>query len=276
MCTLVRAASMLALLVFLTFGVLPGKVQGELLFDRGLPVYNEAQPNLNNAAGENRSNWLSVWNSGSTEPTSCKIYGDDFAIPEPGQYLIETVRVWRLYAIEGENPITLPDNKLWGCRVGDTPEVWSNTYTAPRVYYSNNEAYQDTAGTWWRIWQVDFTVNQVVEGDTTYQFFLDGLFYSPLFQNYRTPALHLSKAALSNAPQDGADDYFLSLNLTKVGDTWVPGTISSHYGFYDFTNGADGNVQVYGRVVPLPSSLVLSGFGLLGLAGWRGFRGKRS
>jgi hypothetical protein len=270
--TLVRAASMLALLVLLTFGVLPGKVQGELLFDRGLPVSN-----LNNAAEEDRSNWRAVWwYSGSTVPPNhSTIYGDDFVIPGSGPYVIETVRVWRVYGV-GTETISLPDMTLWGCQAGDTPVVVSTDYSYIEVSYSNGEAFQSPDGSWWRIWQVDFTVNQVVEGDTKYQFFLDGLFYSPLFQNYRTPSLHLSKEALSNAPQEGADDYFLSLNLTKVGDTWIPGTISSHYGFYDFTNGADGNVQVYGRVVPLPSSLVLLGFGLLGLAGWRGFRGKRS
>ncbi len=110
-------------------------------------------------------------------------------------------------------------------------------------------------------WQLDFTINQDVDGGQTYQVFLDGLFKSSYDDKYHSPSLHTSNAALSNTTQAGADNSFLSLAMTWDGSKYVPGTPTVETGNFD------GNIQLYGSQVPLPSTLLLLGSGLLGLAG---------
>lgn len=265
-----RFRIMLAVLVCLTVFLSLNQARADLLFDRGLPVYNATTPNLNIIAGAKRSNSAAGWTGTGDSPSSYTIYGDDFVIGAAGTtYHIDTARVWTVFGhLEETVPPTYPfvSMKLWGAEAGGTPDVVFTSYTATRFYYSgatgNNANFQrGSDGTYFQIWQLDFTINQDVDGGQTYQVFLDGLFKSSYDDKYHSPSLHLSNAALSNTTQAGADNSFLSLAMTWDGSKYVPG-MPVQTGL-----APDGNIQLYGSAVPLPSTLLLLGSGLLGLAG---------
>lgn len=225
----------------------------DLLFDRGLPTEN-----LNNASNP-RSNfafysgWYPVPN-----PSTYFVFGDDFMISGPGPYHIDIGRVWVLYH---SNPDALTGLKLWGGE-GGTMELLSSSFTATRVYYANGKDFESSVspGVYYKIWQIDFAVNRDVEGGQKYQFFVDGSF-EPFLDGYASLSLHASIADLSGSTQEGADNYFSRLTM----NSGVPGAIM-------ILEGEDINLQLYGRQVPVPGTLVLLGSGLLGLVGWRRFR----
>jgi hypothetical protein len=258
--------------ISLTFlgGVVPSHCS-TLLFDRGLPIYNPDQPNLNKRAGDNRSNNRLYQDLGTTLPTEYKIPGDDFTIGQTGQtYHIDTLRIW---ATEGL-PLTMVANgniQVWMGPAGGpitslTPV--STTYTWTPVKYSNNAYYQTVEGGWRQLLQVDVALNMNINGGEKYWFFVDGTFYSPINKHYYSNNLHASNAGLSNATEEGADGIFHWLDLNGGNPTQIFDQASILPGDL----GGDGNLQIFGEAVPVPSTLLLLGSGLLGLTGWRRFR----
>ncbi len=208
-----------------------------LIYDRGLPTAN-----LNNAAGSDRSNV--AWGFGY-DPDYRYIAGDDFMIGSSGDYLVDTLRVWT----------TSSATSFWFGEAGSTFTQY--TPASSQVTYSNGENYQGSSGNYLNLYQLDISLNQVLTGGTTYQFFLDGSV--PSF-------IHSSNAALSGSPQDGSDNLMLwaaveiSTGMLSYGDTW-----DSHGNGWD--KASDANIQVFGSAVPEPTTMLLFGLGILGLAG---------
>jgi hypothetical protein len=233
-------------------------VQGSLLFDRSLPTSN-----LNNAAGNNRSNvnWADGYYT-TNNPTSYAVPGDNFIIGSPGStYHLDTITVW-----------TVDDNPSSYTLLGGLPGAISQVSISSafnQVTYSDGTNYQGTSGTYYPIYQVDFTVDWTINGGTIYQFFIDAPLHNygtkedPLL--YATPFLHASNAALSGSPQEGADNLFLWLTL----NSGTPSSVTSWDSFPNYWDkSSDANVQIYGT--PLPGTLLLLGSGLAGLSLWRG------
>jgi hypothetical protein len=251
-----------------------------LLFNRDLPIYNPAQPNLNNAAGDNRSNNRLYQDLGTAIPGAYNIPGDDFSIGQAGQtYHIDTVRIWATEAL----PLTIfpvgpiqPSSSIGNLQMWMGPangpitslNSVSSTYAWTPVKYSNGAYYQTVEGGWRQLVQVDVAVNLDVEGGKKYWFFLDGILYSWINKHYYTTNLHASNAALSNATEEGADDIFHWLTLSNG----VPTQILDQTSILPSGLGGDGNVQIYGEAVPLPPTVLLLGSGLLGLVGLKRFR----
>lgn len=229
-----------------------------LLFDRGLPTAN-----LNNdagVAGVDRSNV--AWAFGA-DTALRYLAGDDFTLGGSGDYLVDTIRVWSVANSAGLS--------LWfGAEDGTLSQLSSPTITS--VTYSDGSAYQRSSGPFTQIYQLDFSLNQVLSGATTYQFFLDG----PSAANSAAYAfLHSSNAALSGSTQQGADNQYLwAQGAVAGGAVTFGGTIDSNGDGWD--KSSDGNVQVFGtQAVPEPATLTLVGLGFLGV-GTRKLRARRA
>jgi hypothetical protein len=262
----------LILAIALSFLLGLGQAQASLLlFNRQLPIYNDAQPNLNNSAGDYRCNNRLYQDLGTEYPTEYMIPGDDFTIGQPGQmYHIDTIRIWATEAL----PWTIDDvtqGQVWvGPADGSMTSLMpvSTTYTWIPVKYSNNAYYQTVEGGWRQLIQVDIAVDLNIEGGQKYWFFVDGIFYSPINKHYYTANLHASNAALSNATEEGADNIFHWLTLSDGSAILITDQTS----ILPSGLGGDGNVQIFGEPVPLPSTLLFLGSGLLSLLGWQRFR----
>jgi hypothetical protein len=216
---------------------------GTLLFDRGLPT-----DNLNNAAGSNRSNV--AWGFG-TDPDGHWLAGDDFSIGGSGNYLVDTITVWS----------TSANASLWLGPEGGTFQNFSPSATTS-VLYSDSTTYQKSGGSFTTLYQYDFSINEVLSGATTYQFFLDGLV--PSF-------IHSSNAALSDSTQQGSDNLMLGAFVANGSGavTDVEAWDSNAPGVWD--KSSDANIQVYGTKVPEPSLMLLLsiGLGAVSLGSWR-------
>jgi hypothetical protein len=221
-----------------------------LLFERGLPVYNTALPapsNLNGTSNPNRANFTGTYQYTATKPSTYQIAGDDFVIGDPGKtYQINKIRVWMIYGLAASQydtaavPTPTVPLKLWGAPAGGSTQPLMSTPTLTRVWYSDGSNYQRTGdGAWRAVWQVDFPVNLKVRGGQKYQVFLDGIFKNSggLWQS---PSLCAAKAALSNNPQDGADDQYVALTLANGTPGGAPTVVS----------GLDANIQVFGHLAP--------------------------
>lgn len=266
---------MVALVSAASFGGLNQASASSLLYDRGLPIWNGntgATSNLNGYP----PNWTYRSNGApfppglpsSTMPQPYQVSGDTFILGSPGQtYHIDLLRVWMIWGgaagqYDQTNPQTPTINMaLW---VGDAHGVQrvETAYTPTRVWYSDGSNFESgNNGAWHQIWQIDFaaTGDNRIQGGQTNQFFLDGLYQSGAGQ-WQVPALHVENSSLSNNRADGADGSYLLLQLTNG----APDGVTSYGGL----GNLDANVQIYGsQVVPLPSTLLLLGSGLLGLAG---------
>ncbi len=252
-----------------------------LLYDRGLPIWNGNTPPTSNLNGYPQD-WTYRSNGApfppdqpyanppyTDPPTSYQVSGDTFSLGSPGQtYHIDLLRVWIIFGgAAGQYDQTNPHKPainmaLWAGDAHGMEKV-ETAYTATRVWYSSDSSNFESGidGAWRQIWQIDFaaTSDNRIPGGQTQEFFLDGLFKNSL-QGWQVPSLHVENSSLSNNLADGADGHYLLLQLNDG----VAGAVT-HYGG---TGHLDANVQIYGeQVVPLPSTLLLLGSGLLGLAG---------
>ena len=207
----------------------------QLLFDRGLPTAN-----LNNAAASDRSNV--AWGFGY-DIEARWLAGDDFKFSNPGTYLVDTIRIWS----------TSSNVSLWFGSSGGTFEQLSPSQSVS-VTYSDGTTYQGSSGSFMSLYQYDFSINEVLSSSTTYQFFLDGPI--PSF-------IHSSNAALSGSTQEGFDNLMLAAYI-KNGTLTYDSSWDSHGNGWD--KSSDANVQVFGTQVPEPTTILLLGLGLFGLA----------
>jgi hypothetical protein len=212
-----------------------------LVFDRGLPTQN-----FNLAAGASRSNieWADI----ETPPIGPWLPGDDFTLSASQDfYDIATIRVWSTDST---------DLDLRGGVAGGPISVIPNTYTAIPVTYANNETYQNSAGTFLPLYQIDFSVHIPLGAGVKYQFFLDGP-STPVGTDFAGVHLHASNAARSGSSQTGADDTFLFLGNHATVYTWNSQTGAGTYcpGCSGWDKPSDGNVQVF-----ISDSIFANGF----------------
>jgi hypothetical protein len=188
-----------------------------LLVDRGLP-----QANLNNAAGDYRSNvrW-SLYDSG--------FLGDDFTVGAVGEHwVIDTVRVWTVPGAKEIDPEHLgdfyQDVRLY---FGGTDESLSPIVTGLLTSGSDQASNAnilisdataagvvpyDDFGTNMRVWQIDFTqLDLNVEGGVKYRFGAWGLGRPVSNEAGKThPWFNVAtNAPLAAVSQDGADGQLL-------------------------------------------------------------------
>ena len=228
--------------------------RAELLFDRGLPTLN-----LNLAAGANRANIAWADSEATAAPLEYWLPGDNFTLSGSGPFLVNTIRVW---TIGNSNNLS-----LLGGLGGGIIDSLSTTYTATPVTYSGATTYENTAGAFIDLYQVDFTVNLTLDAGQTYNFFVSGPWTFVATDDFRNTPLHSSNGALSGSPQQGADGTFLWLHVDgadQVVETWQTGTGLGTSGFgAGWDKNSDGDVQVFGAQVPEPSSVALLSCSLL-------------
>jgi hypothetical protein len=220
-----------------------------IVFDRGLPIYNNNLPppsNLNGTSNANRSNFSISFQYSATQPTTYQIPGDDFTIGRAGQtYLITNIRVWMIYGKASSQydttPLSTPSVPLvlWLGPEGGSIQSLAATPAMTRIWYSDGSNYQRASdGTWRVVWQIDFHVNLKIKGGQKYQFFLHGLFKNSL-GIWQTPSLCDVIEDLSNNPhRDGADNQYLSLTMVNGSPSGAP----------SLSSGLDANVQIFGNI----------------------------
>jgi len=200
------------------------------VFDRGLPTQN-----LNNAAGANQSNveWADV----ETAPETPWLAGDDFTLAGNGSFVVKSIRVW---STDSDALI------LRGGIAGEPIGVISSSYVATLVTYVNSKRYQNGAGDFLTLYQIDFAVDIRLDGGVTYQFFLDGP-STPSVSDSEGVRLYASNAASSGSNQTGADDIFLFLGNHATVHTWNTQTDGGTYcpGCVGWNKTSDANVQVF-------------------------------
>ncbi len=234
-----------------------------LLFDRGLPTANV---NTGDASQSNIE-WADSENT-STPSTYC-LPGDDFTLSGSGSYYVNTIRVW---STDSAGLSLLLGNGSGGFET-------LTKYTSQATSYSNGQGYQGSDGTFYTLYELDFTVNQVLQGGKTYEFFLNGPFSAVGSSSYVNAFLAGSNASLSGSVQRGADGVWLWLTMTgnSTGSvlTWYSGDGGGTSGWgAGWDKNTDANVQVYGSAVPIPAAFLLFAPGLAGLAALRRkFRG---
>ena len=190
----------------------------ELLFDRGLPTAN-----INNAAGEKRSNV--VWAANPTVPE--QLVGDDFILQGQASYTVTKIRVWST----DKEALS-----LYAGRDGDTIKPVSISCNATRVFYQGqpdtDKDYQGYLGiNYYQLYQLDFEVDLTIKGGERFDFFLDG----PL-----SPFLHSSNKQRSGSTQKHADGLLLFFTPSN-GQIFASAT-----GDNGWDKDSDANVQVFG------------------------------
>ena len=212
-----------------------------LLFDRGLPTTN-----LNSPILANRSN--AAW-----APVIGSFLGDDFVLGAGQDYFVETVRLWATSS-HLNGPVPAPLAVWFGAANGNFANY---VPSASRVSYADLSSYDKLSAPYGYVdlYQLDISLNAVLLGGTTYQFFLVYSAADPLY-------LHSSNAGLSGSPQDGANNLMLTANFGTGTATNVRAWSGADT---SFGKTVDSNVQVYGTPVPQPASLLLLGTGLFGV-----------
>lgn len=227
-----------------------------MVVDRGLPTTN-----LNNAAGDNRSN------VGWADTPAYDFYGDTFTLPggNSAVYAVHTIRTW---IASFADPSSLYSTMTLFTGTGTT--TLSATASNPTITlssYPGGAEYQRTSGPLINVYEVDFTgLNLVATGGTTISFGVEGVSTGPIAPDNSNLWYNLaSNAALSGSPQDSADGLLQEYSWDGVaGDppVYLGAVNSDQPGFWD--KSSDINVQVFADV-PEPASMSLLAAGALGL-----------
>jgi hypothetical protein len=228
---------------------LPALATGpQLVVDRGLP-----QANLNDASGSARSNvrWAVPADG---------FLGDDFTIGAPGEkWIIDSIRTWTVPGIRRADPLHLGDfyqdvRLYFGGPSADLTPLSTTRLTegsdrvdGANVHISEAAApLYDDFGRSIRVWQVEFTrLSLPVDGGVKYRFGVWGMGRPIPGTDGKTYMWfnHASNAALSGAPQDGADGVILQFDA--AGRTADEVRTEGH----GWDKSADINVQVFAHRV---------------------------
>jgi hypothetical protein len=221
-------------------------------FDRGLPTAN-----LNNAAGNSRSNV--AWSNGNDY-----VSGDDFTIGSAGQtWVVKQIRTWTvpsdtggpfsfgdeyssvsLYFGPGAVSLVTTGSVAPGSSVSSNPNI-GLTPTS----YAGGAGYQGSSGTFYRLWQVDFTnLALSVAGGQKYYFAVDGTPTDPANDYWFN---HASNAALSGSPQQGADNRWVAWSKADLSTPNFCDSGAPSGGVCDggWDKSSDINVQVFASQV---------------------------
>jgi hypothetical protein len=223
------------------------QLSATLLVDRGLPTAN-----LNNAAGDDRSNV--AWAFTQYTSGDYWLVGDTFQNTSSSWWTINTIRLWTV----GRTDTAILRGGIDGSTIGIISDA---TYASP----APNDLYQGSSGSYITMHQVDFAVNITLAPGQVYDFFLDG---SGAQTGIVVPFVHSSNAALSGSTQQGADNLMLGAEVINgVVDPLSVGTWTSLGNGWD--KASDVNVQVFGTVPDAGATLGLLGFAVVGLGALR-------
>jgi hypothetical protein len=219
-----------------------------LLVDRGLPTAN-----LNNAAGADRSNV--AWAFTQYTSSDYWLVGDTFQNTSSQTWNINKITLWTV----GNTDTAILRGGIDGSTIGVISDA---TYASP----APNDLYQGSSGSYITMHQIDFVVNITLAAGQTYDFFLDG---SGSETGIVVPFVHASNEAFSGSPQDGSDNWMLQAEVVNgvVDPSSVAAWTSDIHVAGPFNGGwdkaSDVNVQVYGTVVPEPTTMIAGALLLL-------------